>query len=184
MRIGFIQSITPYIEQAATHTELLREHRNVVAGIHPVNRLLPEFVTVSLPLFSPQLRLLSRKVCYNELSHSRGSLHRGQNVSFRSFRTRANALKSKKVPLWACSSAGRAPALQAGGQGFESPHVHQLIPAHQLTQLLPLLLPACSVSSVQLRHFPTREERIRSQLAPLHQVATATPHKGASRVPT
>ena len=26
---------------------------------------------------------------------------------------------------WACSSAGRAPALQAGGQGFESPHVHQ-----------------------------------------------------------
>ena len=27
---------------------------------------------------------------------------------------------------WACSSAGRAPALQAGGQGFESPHVHQL----------------------------------------------------------
>src|SRR5258708_3204411 len=26
---------------------------------------------------------------------------------------------------WACSSAGRAPALQAGGQGFKSPHVHQ-----------------------------------------------------------
>ena len=24
-----------------------------------------------------------------------------------------------------CSSAGRAPALQAGGQGFESPHLHQ-----------------------------------------------------------
>jgi hypothetical protein len=26
---------------------------------------------------------------------------------------------------WACSSVGRAPALQAGGRGFESPHVHQ-----------------------------------------------------------
>jgi hypothetical protein len=26
----------------------------------------------------------------------------------------------------ACSSAGRAPALQAGGRGFESPHVHQM----------------------------------------------------------
>ena len=26
---------------------------------------------------------------------------------------------------WGCSSAGRAPALQAGGQGFESPHLHQ-----------------------------------------------------------
>ncbi len=26
---------------------------------------------------------------------------------------------------WGCSSAGRAPALQAGGQGFDSPHLHQ-----------------------------------------------------------
>ena len=26
--------------------------------------------------------------------------------------------------LWGCSSVGRAPALQAGGQGFESPHLH------------------------------------------------------------
>ena len=28
-------------------------------------------------------------------------------------------------PLWGCSSAGRAPALQAGGHGFESHHLHQ-----------------------------------------------------------
>ena len=27
-------------------------------------------------------------------------------------------------PLWGCSSAGRAPALQAGGHGFESHHLH------------------------------------------------------------
>ena len=26
---------------------------------------------------------------------------------------------------WGCSSAGRAPALQAGGREFESPHLHQ-----------------------------------------------------------
>ena len=26
---------------------------------------------------------------------------------------------------WGCSSVGRAPALQAGGQEFESPHLHQ-----------------------------------------------------------
>ena len=26
---------------------------------------------------------------------------------------------------WGCSSVGRAPALQAGSQGFESPHLHQ-----------------------------------------------------------
>ena len=40
-------------------------------------------------------------------------------------RTVANALESKLAYPWACSSAGRAPALQAGGRGFESPHVHQ-----------------------------------------------------------
>ena len=27
-------------------------------------------------------------------------------------------------PLWGCSSVGRAPALQAGGQEFESLHLH------------------------------------------------------------
>ena len=27
---------------------------------------------------------------------------------------------------WGCSSAGRAPALQAGGQEFDPPHLHQL----------------------------------------------------------
>ena len=33
--------------------------------------------------------------------------------------------ESRRVPtLWGCSSVGRAPALQAGGQGFESPHLH------------------------------------------------------------
>ena len=26
---------------------------------------------------------------------------------------------------WGCSSAGRAPALQAGGQEFDPPHLHQ-----------------------------------------------------------
>ena len=34
----------------------------------------------------------------------------------------------KKVILyfqWGCSSVGRAPALQAGGHGFESHHLHQ-----------------------------------------------------------
>ena len=31
----------------------------------------------------------------------------------------------KANPLWGCSSAGRAPALQAGGQGFDSLHLHQ-----------------------------------------------------------
>ena len=30
----------------------------------------------------------------------------------------------KEIPFWGCSSAGRAPALQAGGHGFEPHHLH------------------------------------------------------------
>ncbi len=30
-----------------------------------------------------------------------------------------------KTFFWGCSSAGRAPALQAGGQEFDPPHLHQ-----------------------------------------------------------
>ena len=29
--------------------------------------------------------------------------------------------------LWGCSSAGRAPALHAGGQEFEPPHLHHAL---------------------------------------------------------
>ena len=43
----------------------------------------------------------------------------------------ADAITSSLLPLtsylkvWGCSSAGRAPALQAGGHGFDSHHLHQ-----------------------------------------------------------
>ena len=33
-------------------------------------------------------------------------------------------LKEKEMYSWGRSSAGRAPALQAGGQEFDSPHLH------------------------------------------------------------
>ena len=29
-----------------------------------------------------------------------------------------------KILIWGCSSAGRAPALHAGGQEFNPPHLH------------------------------------------------------------
>ena len=32
--------------------------------------------------------------------------------------------------LWGCSSAGRAPALQAGGRRFETCHLHQVFYKH------------------------------------------------------
>ena len=35
-----------------------------------------------------------------------------------------NGEKRNLFTKWGCSSAGRAPALQAGGHGFESHHLH------------------------------------------------------------
>ena len=35
-------------------------------------------------------------------------------------------LEKSMIPKWGCSSAGRAPALQAGGQEFDPPHLHQV----------------------------------------------------------
>ena len=36
-------------------------------------------------------------------------------------------MQGNRIPSksWGCSSAGRAPALQAGGQEFDPPHLHQ-----------------------------------------------------------
>ncbi len=39
-------------------------------------------------------------------------------------RTEGTRRDRMEVHKWGCSSVGRAPALQAGGQGFESPHLH------------------------------------------------------------
>ena len=38
-----------------------------------------------------------------------------------------NGEKANTHFIWGCSSAGRAPALQAGGHGFESHHLHHEI---------------------------------------------------------
>ena len=35
------------------------------------------------------------------------------------------SLDAVLIEIWGCSSAGRAPALQAGGQEFDPPHLHQ-----------------------------------------------------------
>ena len=35
--------------------------------------------------------------------------------------------KPRETRTWGCSSAGRAPALQAGGQEFDPPHLHQRV---------------------------------------------------------
>src|SRR2546430_17572851 len=38
--------------------------------------------------------------------------------------------------LWACSSAGRAPALQAGGHRFDPGHVHQRSVLHKQLRVM------------------------------------------------
>ena len=38
------------------------------------------------------------------------------------------SLDAVLIKIWGCSSAGRAPALQAGGQEFDPPHLHQILP--------------------------------------------------------
>ena len=43
--------------------------------------------------------------------------------------------KSKQqTHQWGCSSVGRAPALQAGGHGFESHHLHQSVSTDKQSQ--------------------------------------------------
>ena len=52
----------------------------------------------------------------------------GRCRHFRERQSMRLSLEEKKPRdghLWGCSSAGRAPALQAGGHGFESHHLHQ-----------------------------------------------------------
>ena len=58
-------------------------------------------------------------------------------MMFRSLRTAANALISKWFPPWACSSAGRAPALQDAGPITQVPHLVSLTrKTHGATNLL------------------------------------------------
>ena len=53
-------------------------------------------------------------------------------TSLKAYNASSSLLNPKKLTLfenpeksmWGCSSVGRAPALQAGGQEFDSPHLH------------------------------------------------------------
>ena len=42
----------------------------------------------------------------------------------------SGAKSERRALLWGCSSAGRAPALQAGGHGFDSHHLHHFFEKH------------------------------------------------------
>ena len=42
-------------------------------------------------------------------------------------RVRDGRFSKARLHPWGCSSAGRAPALHAGGQEFDPPHLHQVL---------------------------------------------------------
>ena len=62
------------------------------------------------------------------LNTSNGQIYRkSESESLFNFEgsVKAEILKAEILKtLWGCSSAGRAPALHAGGQEFEPPHLH------------------------------------------------------------
>ena len=53
----------------------------------------------------------------------------GEQVAARLFENSRQDITDRNelsVDIWGCSSVGRAPALQAGGQEFESLHLHSV----------------------------------------------------------
>ena len=74
-----------------------------------------------------------------------GSKHEGRQIRCLILRVRKDLQRWRKRGLpasgktWGCSSVGRAPALQAGGQEFESLHLH-------------------SVRNIKLCNWPARDE--------------------------
>ena len=65
-----------------------------------------------------------------------------------------------RIP-WGCSSVGRAPALQAGGQGFESLHLHCVCTMHFAAKLL---------SRVQARYTVKFDSAYESKLSTPYQI--------------
>ena len=65
------------------------------------------------PGFRPPIRA-------NEVCEEEGGTGGGHSSFYK-----VKASWPETVPTWGCSSVGRAPALQAGGRGFESLHLHQ-----------------------------------------------------------
>ena len=64
--------------------------------------------------FSRMCRIVSRQNVMSKRS----------TVKAECFDLGGSIFSDRGTPKWGCSSVGRAPALQAGGHGFESHHLH------------------------------------------------------------
>jgi hypothetical protein len=63
--------------------------------------------------------------------------------------------------MWGCSSVGRAPALQAGGQEFDSPHLHHVATGcanQKINKLIFLKAPPLLLNPKMLTHFGNPED--------------------------
>ncbi len=67
---------------------------------------------------------LKIKACERSRCKTRQSDEENTQCMSRNFNEVLQRIKNKGKSTWGCSSAGRAPALQAGGQEFDSPHLH------------------------------------------------------------
>ena len=78
--------------------------------------------------------------------------------------------KKRQKTRWGCSSAGRAPALQAGGQGFESLHLHQKFSERKISPLHSSLF---TLHSSQMKR-RARRGRKRSCVPSVHKLLLTT----------
>ena len=79
-----------------------------------------------VPIPNTEVKLCSGENTLRETAREDNSMLTSEERAERSaLLTERNRRWNYNLYKWGCSSAGRAPALQAGGHGFESHHLHQ-----------------------------------------------------------
>ena len=78
-----------------------------------------------VPIPNTEVKLCSGKNTLRAtVREDSSTLTSGQGTGNRSPNLKKMEKSETHLIKWGCSSAGRAPALQAGGHGFESHHLH------------------------------------------------------------
>ena len=76
-----------------------------------------------VPIPNTEVKLCSGENTWLEAARENSSMPTQDRERIKPFPDPEKTEK-QTTQLWGCSSAGRAPALQAGGHGFESHHLH------------------------------------------------------------
>ena len=78
-----------------------------------------------VPIPNTEVKLCSGENTWLEAARENSSMPTQDRERIKPFPDPEKRGENYNHLLWGCSSAGRAPALQAGGHGFESHHLHQ-----------------------------------------------------------